>query len=122
MISIVGFLDSIAAAKQNGARFGYAISPNRELVALGFANLIGSFIPGTLPAYGSITRYEHLYIYIDGVIDSASDLESTAMSVDARRWLPLFVLVLSSLLSSSSCHGFTSFRSVSWHRCAFVQL
>ncbi|KAF5375547.1 hypothetical protein D9615_009135 [Tricholomella constricta] len=56
LISIVGFLDSIVAAKQNSARFGYGISPNRELVALGVANLAGSFIPGTLPAYGSITR------------------------------------------------------------------
>lgn len=50
-------MDSIVAAKQNGARFGYSISPNRELVALGAANLAGSFVPGTLPAYGSITRY-----------------------------------------------------------------
>lgn len=57
LISVVGFLDSIVAAKQNSARFGYTISPNRELVALGAANLVGSFIPGTLPAYGSITRY-----------------------------------------------------------------
>ena len=57
LISVVGFLDSIVSAKQNGARFGYSISPNRELVALGVGNLAGSFIPGTLPAFGSITRY-----------------------------------------------------------------
>lgn len=73
LTSVVGFLDSIAAAKQNSIRFGYSISPNRELVALGIhviilavyiflcfmggvGNLTGSFIPGTLPAYGSITR------------------------------------------------------------------
>ncbi|KAF8630886.1 hypothetical protein AX17_005244 [Amanita inopinata Kibby_2008] len=56
LISVVGFLDSIVAAKQNAARFGYSISPNRELVALGASNLVGSFIPGTLPAYGSIAR------------------------------------------------------------------
>ncbi|KAG6887409.1 hypothetical protein C0995_015596 [Termitomyces sp. Mi166 len=56
MISVVGFLDSIIAAKQNAARFGHSISPNRELVALGVANVAGSFIPGTLPAYGSLTR------------------------------------------------------------------
>lgn len=56
MISVVGFLDSIVAAKQNSAKFGYSISPNRELVALGAANLGASFVPGTLPAYGSITR------------------------------------------------------------------
>lgn len=30
-----GYVDSIVAAKENSARFGYAISPNRELVALG---------------------------------------------------------------------------------------
>ena len=56
LISVVGFLDSIVAAKQNSARFGYSISPNRELVALGTSNIVASFIPGTLPAYGSITR------------------------------------------------------------------
>ncbi|TFK74713.1 sulfate anion transporter [Pluteus cervinus] len=56
LISVMGFLDSIVAAKQNGARFGHSISPNRELVALGAANIGASFVPGTLPAYGSITR------------------------------------------------------------------
>lgn len=53
---MVGYLDSVVAAKQNADRFGYSISPNRELVALGAANIVGSFVPGTLPAYGSITR------------------------------------------------------------------
>jgi hypothetical protein len=56
LISVVGFLDSVVAAKQNSVRFGYPISPNRELVALGAGNLVGSFVPGILPAYGSITR------------------------------------------------------------------
>jgi len=56
LISIIGFLDSIVAAKQNAARYAYSISPNRELVALGAGNLAGAFIPGTLPAAGSITR------------------------------------------------------------------
>ncbi|KIL62009.1 hypothetical protein M378DRAFT_81836, partial [Amanita muscaria Koide BX008] len=56
LIAVIGFLDSIVAAKQNAARFGYSISPNRELVALGVSNIAGSFIQGTLPAYGSITR------------------------------------------------------------------
>ncbi|KAJ7163472.1 sulfate anion transporter [Mycena crocata] len=56
LISVVGFLDSIVAAKQNASRFGYSISPNRELVALGASNVAASFVPGTLPAWGSITR------------------------------------------------------------------
>lgn len=56
MITVIGFLDSIVAAKQNAQRFGYSISPNRELVALGAGNIVSSFFPGLLPAYGSITR------------------------------------------------------------------
>lgn len=56
LISVIGFLDSLVAAKQNSGRFGYSISLNRELVALGSANLAGSFIPGTVPAFGAITR------------------------------------------------------------------
>ena len=64
MISVVGFLDSIVAAKQNAARFGHSISPNRELVALGVANVAGSFIPGTLPAYGSITRSVFFFAFV----------------------------------------------------------
>ena len=57
LASVIGFLDSIVSAKQNAARFQYTISPNRELVALGVANLAGSFVPGTLPVAGSITRW-----------------------------------------------------------------
>jgi len=56
LIAVIGYLDSVVAAKQNADRFGYPISPNRELVALGAGNIIASFVPGCLPAYGSITR------------------------------------------------------------------
>lgn len=56
LISVAGFLDSIVSAKQNAAKYGHSISPNRELVALGAGNLVASFVPGTLPAAGSITR------------------------------------------------------------------
>lgn len=41
-------------------RFGYPVSPNRELVALGAGNLLGSLIPGAIPVAGSITRCENL--------------------------------------------------------------
>jgi len=71
LITIIGFLDSIVAAKQNGDRFGHPISPNRELVALGAANLVGSFVPGTLPAFGSIVRSR-----INGDIGARTQLAS----------------------------------------------
>ncbi|EIW80488.1 sulfate anion transporter [Coniophora puteana RWD-64-598 SS2] len=56
LITIIGFLDSIIAAKAMGEKYVHPISPNRELVALGASNLAGSFVPGTLPAFGSIVR------------------------------------------------------------------
>lgn len=53
-----GYVDSIVAAKENSAKFGYAISPNRELVALGAGNFFASFLTvfGAVPTFGSITR------------------------------------------------------------------
>lgn len=55
-MTILGYLDSIVAAKQAATRYQYSISANRELVALGAGNIVSSFIPGSLPAYGSLTR------------------------------------------------------------------
>lgn len=54
-IAIVGFVESIIVAKMYGMRHNYPVSPNRELVALGFANLIGAFF-GSYPVFGSLTR------------------------------------------------------------------
>ncbi|KAG0662951.1 hypothetical protein C6P46_003039 [Rhodotorula mucilaginosa] len=50
LIAVLGFLDSIAS------KYDYPISPNRELCALGFANLCNSLCSGSLMGYGSITR------------------------------------------------------------------
>ncbi|KAF7315049.1 Sulfate anion transporter [Mycena indigotica] len=76
LICVVGFLDSIVAAKQNASRFGYSISPNRELVALGTSNLAASFVPGTLPAFGSITRSK-----INGDVGGRTQMASLVCSV-----------------------------------------
>jgi len=56
VIAVLGFLDSIVGAKDSASKFDYPISPNRELVAIGAANLATSVVSGTLPGYGSITR------------------------------------------------------------------
>ena len=55
VISIIGFMESMIAAKSFASVKGYAISRNRELVALGLTNIIGSFF-GCLPVYGSLAR------------------------------------------------------------------
>lgn len=40
-IAIMGYVDSIVAGKQNASRYNYAISPNRELTALGIGAHVG---------------------------------------------------------------------------------
>ncbi|KNZ62904.1 uncharacterized protein VP01_1209g6 [Puccinia sorghi] len=48
-LCICGLVDSIVAAKGEAARFHYSISANRELVALGAANIATSFVAGDMP-------------------------------------------------------------------------
>ncbi|RKO96914.1 hypothetical protein CAUPRSCDRAFT_7355, partial [Caulochytrium protostelioides] len=55
LISILGFVESIAAAKTYGQKYRYSVSPNRELVAIGSSNLVGACF-GAWPAFGSLGR------------------------------------------------------------------
>jgi hypothetical protein len=57
-MAVVGVVDSMVAARENATKYGYGVSPNRELVALGASNLAASLVTatGTLPIYGSLTR------------------------------------------------------------------
>jgi MFS superfamily sulfate permease-like transporter len=59
--AIVGIVDSIVAARENGTKYGYPVGPNRELVALGAANLTSSLFvhTGCIPVFGAITRMSH---------------------------------------------------------------
>jgi MFS superfamily sulfate permease-like transporter len=54
MITIIGFVESIAAAKSFARRHNYFVSANRELVAIGIGNIIGSFFQA-YPAFGSVS-------------------------------------------------------------------
>lgn len=71
--AVIGIVDSVVAARENGGKYGYAVGPNRELVALGMsnvpvsrqqadstgtANLAASSLVGTgcVPIFGSLTR------------------------------------------------------------------
>ncbi|KAG6866429.1 hypothetical protein C0991_004714 [Blastosporella zonata] len=102
MISVVGFLDSIIAAKQNAARFGHSISPNRELVALGVANVAGSFIPGTLPAYGSLTRSQ-INADVGGRTQVASLVCSAVILLTTFFLLPYLYFLPKCVLASIIC-------------------
>ncbi|KAI0333331.1 sulfate anion transporter [Cubamyces sp. BRFM 1775] len=102
LISVVGFLDSIVAAKQNAGRFGYSISPNRELVAFGAGNIVGSFVPGTLPAYGSITRSK-LNGDLGGRTQMASLVCSTIVLLATFFLLPWLYYLPKCVLASIIC-------------------
>lgn len=54
-IALVGFMESISVAKAFARRNGYEVTPNRELVALGLANLSGALC-GAYPVTGGFSR------------------------------------------------------------------
>lgn len=55
VISLVGFLESIAIAKGIAARRGYRVEATQELVALGASNIFGSMF-SSYPVTGSFSR------------------------------------------------------------------
>ncbi|KAH6599947.1 hypothetical protein BASA82_000735 [Batrachochytrium salamandrivorans] len=55
LISVIGFVESIVVAKTYASKHRYAVSPNRELVAIGVGNIISSFFGG-FPGFGSLGR------------------------------------------------------------------
>jgi len=54
-ISLIGFMESIAIAKQIASEKHYEIDSNRELIALGAANLVGAFFKA-MPVTGGFSR------------------------------------------------------------------
>lgn len=54
-IALVGFMESIAVAKVYATRHGYEVDPDRELKALGAANLAGSLFQA-FPVTGGFSR------------------------------------------------------------------
>ncbi|KAI8892597.1 sulfate transporter family-domain-containing protein [Globomyces pollinis-pini] len=55
LISVIGFVESIVVAKTYASKHQYAVSPNRELVAMGVGNIVSSLF-GCFPAFGSLGR------------------------------------------------------------------
>lgn len=55
LCTILGYFDSVTAAKSLGIKNNYNVSSNRELVALGVTNLIISLFGG-LPSFGALGR------------------------------------------------------------------
>ncbi|KAJ3382408.1 hypothetical protein HDU84_004335 [Entophlyctis sp. JEL0112] len=54
-IVVISILEHIAVVKTYGRVNGYTTNPNQEIVAMGFANTLGSLV-GAIPATGSFSR------------------------------------------------------------------
>ncbi|KAJ2472880.1 hypothetical protein EV174_005772, partial [Coemansia sp. RSA 2320] len=54
-ITMIGVVESVIVAREYASRNHYAVSSNRELVALGVSNIVGSAF-GAYPAFGSLSR------------------------------------------------------------------
>ncbi|KZO90611.1 sulfate permease [Calocera viscosa TUFC12733] len=100
--SIVGFIDSVVAAKQNAQRFRYSVSPNRELTALGAGNIAASFVPSTLPAYGAITR-SRLAADTGGKTPMSSLILSIIVLLSIRFLLPALYFLPKAVLACIIC-------------------
>lgn len=55
LLPLVPTQESIIVAKHYAGKHHYTVSPNRELVALGSANIVGSFFR-IFPSFGSLVR------------------------------------------------------------------
>ncbi|XP_069728825.1 sodium-independent sulfate anion transporter isoform X4 [Phaenicophaeus curvirostris] len=55
VVPLMGLLETIAIAKAFASRNDYRIDPNQELLAMGFANILGSFV-SSYPITGSFGR------------------------------------------------------------------
>ncbi|XP_062976204.1 sodium-independent sulfate anion transporter [Elgaria multicarinata webbii] len=55
VVPLMGLLETVAIAKAFASQNNYQIDPNQELVAMGFTNLLGSFI-SSYPVTGSFGR------------------------------------------------------------------
>ena len=54
-IALVGFMESIAVGKVYARKHGYAIDPDKELIALGLGNIAGAFFQ-SFPTTGGFSR------------------------------------------------------------------
>ncbi|KAL1925648.1 uncharacterized protein VTP21DRAFT_531 [Calcarisporiella thermophila] len=55
LISVIVFVESVVICKQYASQHNYSVSPNRELVAMGIANIFSGLFQG-LPGGGSMAR------------------------------------------------------------------
>ncbi|KAJ2554223.1 hypothetical protein EV175_002660 [Coemansia sp. RSA 1933] len=95
-ITMIGVVESVIVAREYASRNHYAVSSNRELVALGLSNIVGSAF-GAYPAFGSLSRSKlndraRAKSQVSGIVTTALVLLSLAFLLPYLYHLPLGVL------------------------------
>ncbi|ORY07095.1 hypothetical protein K493DRAFT_322404 [Basidiobolus meristosporus CBS 931.73] len=98
LTSIMGFVISAAITKTYAIQHNYSVSPNRELVALGIANLVGSFFQ-TWPAFGSVARSK-LNNHVGGRSQLSGFMTGVIGLIAVSYFLPLLRFLPKAVLSS----------------------
>lgn len=95
LCAMLGFFESTTALKSLGSTYDLPISSNRELVALGFINIIGSMF-GALPAFGGYGRSKinamSAKTTVLGAIMGTCALITTVWLLDYLYYLPKCIL------------------------------
>jgi SulP family sulfate permease len=88
LISIIGFVESVSVGKTLAAKRRQRIAPNRELVALGAAN-VASSVSGGFPVTGGFSR---------SVVNFDAGAQTPAASIFAALGIALVALLLTPVL------------------------
>ncbi|KAG2233598.1 hypothetical protein INT48_001851 [Thamnidium elegans] len=96
IITIIGFVESIAAAKTFARKHNYFVSANRELVALGIGNIFGGVFKA-FPSFGSFPRSKvHESVkpktQMSGLLSGVTCLVVTAFLLPRLFYLPTATL------------------------------
>ncbi|GAA5816414.1 hypothetical protein MFLAVUS_009943 [Mucor flavus] len=96
IITIIGFVESIAAAKTFARKHNYFVSANRELVALGIGNIFGGIFKA-FPSFGSFPRSKvHESVkpktQMSGLLSGVTCLVVTAFLLPQLFYLPTATL------------------------------
>lgn len=96
MVALLGFFESTTASKSLGSSYELSVSSNRELVALGSLNLVGSIF-GALPSFGGygrskINAYSGAATVMSGVFMGLITCVTSMFLLNAIHHIPVCVL------------------------------
>lgn len=96
LISVLGFVESTVAAKQYAQKYHYSVSPNRELIAFGAMNILGSLL-NCFPVFTSLARSQvndqtGSRTQLAGVITGLCVFATIIWFVGVFWWVPVCVL------------------------------